>query len=135
MYKFLLESNISKIGTTKQMLEDFKKIVFNYDPIFEKQNLAQMIIINLYKIKFSETIIPNKSLSSLKSILKLTTIKLDNNIIESRRSEYFEQIDKITDYLTIYFESFNKKITLFLTNYVKFIELQYNLQKMHENLQ
>jgi ankyrin repeat protein len=135
MYKFLLESNISKIGSTKQMLEDFKKVVFDYDPTFEKPNLAQMIIINLYKIKFSEIIIPNKSLSSLKSILKLITIKLDNNIIESKKTEYLDQNDKITDYLTIYFESFNKKITLFLTNYVKFIELQYNLQKMHENLQ
>jgi hypothetical protein len=145
IYKFLLESNItqiniagktsdvSKIGSIKDILDSFKKVVFDYDPNFENQNLAQMIIINLYKIKFSETIIPNKSLSSLKSILKLTTIKLDNNIIESRRTEYFDQIDKITDYLTIYFESFNKKITLFLTNYVKFVELQYNMQINKQN--
>jgi hypothetical protein len=43
-------------------------------------------------------------------------------------------MDKIYDWMTIYFESFNKNISLFLTNYVRFIELQYNLQQIRNLL-
>lgn len=60
---------------------------------------------------------------------------LDNIIVESRKSEINENLDKIYDYLNIYFEIFNKKIVLFLNSYVKFMELQYNLQEIKKLLE
>jgi hypothetical protein len=148
IYKYLLESNIteipiattgktenvSKIGAIKPILEDFKDVIFKYDPTFENQNLAQMIVINLYNAKYNKQKINNKSLSSLTAILKIKTIKLKNTIVESKKGEFNDEMDKIYDWMTIYFESFNKNISLFLTNYVRFIELQYNLQQIRNLL-
>jgi hypothetical protein len=148
IYKYLLESNIteipiattgktedvSKIGAIKPILEDFKDVIFKYDPTFENQNLAQMIVINLYNAKYNKQKINNKSLSSLNAILKTKTIKLKNTIVESKKGEFNDEMDKIYDWMTIYFESFNKNISLFLTNYVRFIELQYNLQQIRNLL-
>ena len=144
--KYLLESNItqipitgktedvSKIGAIKPILENFKDIIFKYDPTFENQNLAQMIVINLYNAKFSKQKINNKSLSSLSIILKTKIIKLENTVVESRKSEFDDEMNKIYDYMNTYFESFNKTLPLFLINYIKFIELQFNLQQIRNLL-
>jgi hypothetical protein len=143
--KFLIDSNITKIGITQIEINNFRDRLFTYDPTFEQMNLAQTIVINLYKAEFNDIIKPNKSIGSLKDILKkfvnpkLYKVEtatgtnlgsLDNIIVESRIEEFNEYMDKIYDYMNIYFDLINKKIPLFLTNYVKFLELQYNLLKI-----
>jgi hypothetical protein len=62
----------------------------------------------------------------LKKILTLNSNKRD--II------WTQQIDKIIMILKALFETFNKDLVIFLTNYVKFIELQYNLQEIRNAL-
>jgi hypothetical protein len=143
--KFLIDSNITKIGITQIEINNFRDRLFTYDPTFEQMNLAQTIVINLYKAEFNDIIKPNKSIGSLKDILKkfvnpkLYKVEtatgtnlgsLDNIIVERRMDEFNEYMDNIYDYMNIYFDLINKKIPLFLTNYVKFLELQYNLLKI-----
>jgi hypothetical protein len=49
---------------------------------------------------------------------------------KDRETTWIQQTDKIIFIVKTLFESFNKSIIVFLTNYVKFIELQYNLQEI-----
>jgi hypothetical protein len=133
--KLLLEKdNSTKIGLSPTIFNELRKNIFDFDPTYENQNLAQLIILNIYKAKYNKNIIENKSLSSLKEILKFKLSILDTIIVGSRLSEVNENIDKVCDYMNIYFEIFNKQIILFLTSYVKFIELQYNLQQIRNLL-
>lgn len=134
MKQFLLTQNASKIGLTQNSLDKFKDAIFNYDPMFRDSylNLAQMIVVNLYKVKYNENTNINKKLSSLTPILKLFSTKLD--ITEDKKEEINNHFDKIYNYVNKYFDTFKTKIELFLNNYVKFIELQYNLQAIEKFL-
>ena len=123
------------LGMSNDNFKELKDTIFNFDPTFKEPNLAQLIILNIYKIKYNEDIIENKSLSSLKEILKFKLTILNTIIIDDKMGELNENIEKIYDYMNIFFDTFNKKIILFLTNYVKFIELQYNLQQIKNLLQ
>jgi hypothetical protein len=148
--KYLLESNIlisnisgktSKIGITETEINNFKNRIFNYDPTFQDMNLAQSIVINLYQIDYNDTTKNIKSMGSLKDILKYYISpklfksgsvlgSLDNIIIDSKKEDFNLYMEKIYDYMNIFFDLINKKITLFLTNYIKFLELQYNLSEI-----
>jgi len=131
----LIEPNMKILGMSNDNFKELKDTIFNFDPTFKEPNLAQLIILNIYKIKYNEDIIENKSLSSLKEILKFKLTILNTIIIDDKMGELNENIEKIYDYMNIFFDTFNKKIILFLTNYVKFIELQYNLQQIKNLLQ
>ena len=52
----------------------------------------------------------------------------------AHHGQYITQRDKIIVYCNQYFDAFKDKIQLFLVNYVKFQELQYNLQKIKEQI-
>jgi hypothetical protein len=130
----LLSSNKGVLGFNEDTLNLLKIEIFEFNPTYKKLNLAQLIILNIYKVKYDEDIIENKSLSSLKEILKYKINIFNDIIVSSRDDEFRENIDKIYDYMNIFFDVFNKKIILFLTNYVKFIELQYNLQEIQNAL-
>jgi len=125
-------ANVSRIAIDSAVLASFKNAVFDFDYSYKIPNLAQQILINLMDVKYNENTVKSKSFSSLQTILEFYISKLDTSIVESRLPEFREQMTKIYDYLNIYFDLFNKKLRLFLTNYVKFIELQYNLQKNYQ---
>jgi ankyrin repeat protein len=132
--KFLLELNGNKFGITEAVLSNFEKEIFDFDATYNKKNLAQNILISLYKINYDNKQTPNKLLTSLKDILRDKINQLESIIIENQKEEFEESMDKIYNYMQIYFESFNKKIIIFLNNYIKFIELQYNLQQIKQKL-
>ena len=134
MKEFLLTQNASKIGLTQAKLDIFKDAIFNYDPTYRNSyvNLAQLIVVNLYKVKYNEKTNINKKLSYFTAILKSMSSKLD--IIDEKKEEINNHFDKINNYMNKYFDTFKTKIELFLHNYVKFIELQYNLQAIEKLL-
>jgi len=128
-------TNDKRIGMSDDILKELQKSIFTFDPKYENMNLAQLMILNIYKAKFNKEIIEDKTLGSLKDILKFKLSILNTIIIEDRLIEFNEAVDKIIDHMNIFFDLFNKKIILFLTNYVKFVELQYNLQQIRNILQ
>jgi hypothetical protein len=123
---------VSNIGVTKKLIDSLQKELFEFDNTYIKQNVGQMIVINLYKIKYNDEIKQNETFSTLKEILKSKINLLYQNIESEKEKDFNDNIEKIYDYMNTYFESFNKKLVVFLTNYVKFVELQYNLQKIKE---
>jgi ankyrin repeat protein len=127
-----IHRTVSKIGMNDNALTNFKKKVLNFDYSYKNLNLAQQIAVNLMDIKFNEKTVKSEAYASLQSILDINTKELikELSLNEERLLEFNTQMTKIYDYLDKYFDSFNKKLRLFLTNYVKFIELQYNLQEI-----
>lgn len=124
--------DVSKIGMNDNALTNFKKKVLNFDYSYKNLNLAQQIAVNLMDIKYNEKTVKSEAYASLQSILDINIKELikELSMNEERLLEFNTQMTKIYDYLDKYFDSFNKKLRLFLTNYVKFIELQYNLQEI-----
>jgi hypothetical protein len=129
------------LGTTQsptidEILNEFKNSVFKFDPTYEngKRNLAQEIILYIYKIKYSSEIKDDKQISDLDTILKLKLKKILTLNSNKRDIIWTQQIDKIIMILKALFETFNKDLVIFLNNYVKFIELQYNLQEIRNAL-
>ena len=96
MKQFLLTQNASKIGLTQNSLDKFKDAIFNYDPMFRDSylNLAQMIVVNLYKVKYNENTNINKKLSSLTPILKLFSTKFIH-------SHYYNSLPNYENYKLI----------------------------------
>jgi len=125
---------VSKIGMNDGVFTNFKNKVLNFDYAYKNLNLAQQIAINLMDIKYNEKTVKSRSYASVQNILEVFIQYLDTSINEDRLPEFREQMTKIYDYLNIYFDLFNKKLRLFLTNYVKFIELQYNLQEIQRRI-
>jgi hypothetical protein len=127
-----IHRTVSKIGMNDNTLTNFKKKVLNFDYSYKNLNLAQQIAVNLMDVKFNEKTVKSEAYASLQSILDINTKELikELSMNEERLLEFNTQMTKIYDYLDKYFDSFNKKLRLFLTNYVKFIELQYNLQEI-----
>jgi len=116
-----------------EILKKFKDSVFNFDSKYEKRNLAQDIILNIYKIKYSSKIRDDdKVFSDLDSILKFKLTDLINLNSKDRNISYNQQIEKIILTLKAMFDVFNKEIIIFLTSYIKFIELQYHLQHIQK---
>ena len=115
-------------------LTEFKNSLFNFDPEYKKRNLAQEIIINLYKKKYSSDIKEEKKLTELNTILNLKLNKIDILNSSNRTYEYEQQIEKILLVLNAYFNCFKDTLEIFLSSYVKFIELQYNLQQIRDSL-
>lgn len=132
--KFLIDINKGTLGFNDAMLDKFDEKVFNFDPTYEKQNLAQNIIINMYMVNYSPTISQNSQMTSLSEILKEQLQYVRGLILDEHRDQYNTHIDKIINYCNQYFNAFKDKIHLFLVNYVKFQELQYNLQKIRDQL-
>jgi len=135
--KFLIDINKDTLGFNENMLDEFKIKIFDFDPTYKKQNLAQNIILNLYTYKYNSLISQNITMTSLTFILeeKLNYIRgLIPNEPNPHYSQYIAQRDKIINYCNQYFDTFKDKIHLFLVNYVKFQELQYSLQKIEEEL-
>jgi hypothetical protein len=132
--KFIMITNKDKFGISDDNMKQFQSDLIIYDPTYKNPNLAQLIILNLYKYNFNEKIISNKSLSSLSEILKIKLANIYRLINENLRGDFDIEIEEIYNWMNKYFETFNTKIDLFLTNYVKFIELQYNLQQIKESL-
>jgi len=132
--KFIMTTNENKFGISDDNMKQFQSDLIIYDPTYKNPNLAQLIILNLYKYNFNEKIISNKSLSSLSEILKIKLANIYRLINENLRDDFNIEIDEIHSWMNKYFETFNTKIDLFLTNYVKFIELQYNLQQIKRSL-
>jgi hypothetical protein len=134
--KFLIDINKDTLGFNLNMLNEFGKKIFNFDPTYEKQNLAQNIILNLYtyKYKYNDSISQNISMTSLTFILEEKLKYIRGIITKSHDDEYNIQKDKIINYCNQYFDTFSKLIHLFLVNYVKFQELQYSLQKIEQQL-
>jgi hypothetical protein len=139
VYEFL-NNNAQKLGIiiTEANLKEFKDELFNYDDDYEMTNLnlAQTIVVNLYKIKYDETtIIESNNLTSFKPILKSFMSKLQYvNTIKDIESSFDEHMDKIYNYMSKYFDVLKPKILLFLNNYVIFLELHYNLIKIREEI-
>ena len=127
-----IHRTVSKIGMNDNSLTNFKKKVLNFDYSYKNLNLAQQIAVNLMDIKYNEKTVKSEAYASLQSILDINIKELikELSMNEERLLEFNTQMTKIYDYLDKYFDSFNKKLRLFLTNYVKFIELQYNLQEI-----
>ena len=134
IYDLLMDTNKEIIDLYINDFIELKSNIFKFDPNYKEPNLAQMIILNLYKIKYNDEIIENRSFSSLVEILKYKMSEFNNIIVSSRVDNISENLEKIYDYMNTYFDTFNKVIVLFLTNYVKFIELQYNLQEISKLL-
>jgi len=132
--KFLIDINKGTLGFNDAMLDKFAEKVFKFDPTYEKQNLAQNIIINMYMVNYSLTISQNSQMTSLSEILKEQLQYVRGLILDEHRDQYNTHIDKIINYCNQYFNAFKDKIHLFLVNYVKFRELQYNLQKIKEKI-
>ena len=135
--KFLIDINKDTLGFDLNMLDEFGRKIFHFDPTYIKQNLAQNIILNLYTYKYNSSISQNSSMTSLTFILeeKLNYIRgLIPNEPNPHYSQYITNRDKIINYCNQYFDTFKDKIQLFLVNYVKFQELQYNLQKIEEEI-
>lgn len=142
--KWLIENNVviltpktttvSNVGVTKRLINSLQDGLFKFDSNYLNQNIGQMIVINLYKIKYNDQIKANDSFSTLKDILKSKLNPLYQSIESSKEKDFIDNMEKIYDYMNTYFDSFNKKLVVFLTNYVKFVELQYNLQKIKELL-
>jgi hypothetical protein len=122
--------------SVNEILQEFKDSLFNFDPQYKngERNLGQEIVLYLYKIKYSSEIKEDKQLPDLESILKLKLKKIINLNSKERDVSYNQQIEKIILNLKAFFEVFSKKIIIFLTNYIKFIELQYNLQAIRKAL-
>jgi hypothetical protein len=128
------------------ILKDFRESVFSFSNTYSNEthdtsnkiiagrNLAQEIVLNLYKHKYSSEIKDDKKLSDLNTILKLKLNKIEILNSTERNISFNQQIEKILLILNAYFETFNKKLVIFLTNYIKFIELQYNLQQIRDAL-
>jgi hypothetical protein len=139
VYEFL-NNNAQKLGIiiTEANLKEFKDELFNYDDDYEMTNLnlAQTIVVNLYKIKYDETtIIEGNNLTSFKPILKSFMSKLQYvYTIKDRESSFDEHMDKIYNYMSKYFDVLKPKILLFLNNYVIFLELHYNLIQIRETI-
>jgi hypothetical protein len=134
VHKLLIDINRETLGFDEQMLNEFCKKIFEFDPTYEKQNLAQNIIINMYMVNYSLTISQNSQMTSLSEILKEQLQYVRGLILDEHRDQYNTHIDKIINYCNQYFNAFKDKIHLFLVNYVKFQELQYNLQKIRDQL-
>jgi hypothetical protein len=119
-----------------EILNEFKISVFEFNPTYEngKRNLAQEIILYLYKIKYDSKIKDDKQISDLDTILKLKLNKILTLNSNKREIIWVQQIEKIIMIIKALFETFNKDLVIFLTNYVKFIELQYNLQEIRNAL-
>jgi hypothetical protein len=132
--KFLIDINKGTLGFNDAMLDKFAEKVFNFDPTYKKQNLAQNIIINMYMVDYSPTISQNSTMTSLGEILKEQLQYVRGLILDEHRDQYNTHMDKIINYCNQYFNAFKDKIHLFLVNYVKFQELQYNLQKIRDQL-
>ena len=139
IHKLLIDINKETLGFNDQMLNEFCRKIFEFDPTYKEQNLAQNIILNLYTYKYNEndSIPQNSNMSSLTFILeeKLHYIRgLIPGEPNAHHGQYITQRDKIIVYCNQYFDAFKDKIQLFLVNYVKFQELQYNLQKIKEQI-
>jgi ankyrin repeat protein len=137
IHKLLIDINRETLGFDEQMLNEFCRIIFEFDPTYRQQNLAQNIILNLYTYKYNSSISQNSTMTSLTFILeeKLNYIRgLIPNEPNPHYAQYTAQRDKIINYCNQYFDTFKDKIKLFLVNYVKFQELQYNLQKIKEQI-
>ena len=137
IHKLLIDINRETLGFNEEMLNEFCRNIFEFDPTYRQQNLAQNIILNLYTYKYNSTISQNSTMTSLTFILeeKLNYIRgLIPNEPNPHYSQYISQRDKIINYCNQYFDTFKDKIQLFLVNYVKFQELQYNLQKIKEQI-
>jgi ankyrin repeat protein len=137
IHKLLIDINRETLGFNEEMLNEFCRKIFEFDPTYRQQNLAQNIILNLYTYKYNSSISQNITMTSLTFILeeKLNYIRgLIPNEPNPHYSQYITQRDKIVNYCNQYFDTFKDKIQLFLVNYVKFQELQYNLQKIKEKI-
>jgi len=137
IHKLLIDINRETLGFNEEMLNEFCRKIFEFDPTYKEQNLAQNIILNLYTYKYNSSISQNSTMTSLTFILeeKLNYIRgLIPNEPNPHYSQYITQRDKIINYCNQYFDTFKDKIQLFLVNYVKFQELQYNLQKIKERI-
>jgi len=139
IHKLLIDINKETLGFNEQMLNEFCRKIFEFDPTYKEQNLAQSIILNLYTYKYNDNdpIPQNSNMSSLTFILeeKLHYIRgLIPGEPNAHHAQYITQRDKIIVYCNQYFDAFKDKIQLFLVNYVKFQELQYNLQKIKEQI-
>ena len=129
----LRDNNPSVLGIDN--FKQFKKNIFLFDPVYENPNLAQKIILDIFKTKYSDTVVENKSLGGLKEILKYEISVLNTLMIPSRKKEIDENLEKLYDYMVMYYDTFNKQLSVFLNGYVKFIQLQYNLQKIRSTLE
>jgi ankyrin repeat protein len=135
-----LNNNAQKLGitVTEAHLKEFKDSLFIYNNIYDmtELNLAQTIVVNLYKIKYDETtIIESNNLTSFKPILKSFMNKLEYVFtIKEKESSFDEHMDKIYNYMSKYFDILKPKILLFLNNYVIFLELHYNLIQIRETI-
>jgi ankyrin repeat protein len=135
-----LNNNAQKLGITitEANLKEFKDSLFIYNDTYDmtKLNLAQTIVVNLYKIKYDETtIIESNNLTSFKPILKSFMNKLEYVFtIKEKESSFDEHMDKIYNYMSKYFDILKPKILLFLNNYVIFLELHYNLIQIRETI-
>ena len=137
IHKLLIDMNRETLGFNEEMLNEFCRKIFEFDPRYKEQNLAQNIILNLYTYKYNSSISQNSTMTSLTFILeeKLNYIRgLIPNEPNPHYAQYITQRDKIINYCNQYFDTFKDKIQLFLVNYVKFQELQYNLQKIKEQI-
>ena len=132
IYDFFIKTNKNKLGITETELTEFKNKIFNYDPNYEntKLNLAQTIVTHLFKVKYNENTNINKKYTYLTPLLKSFNSYI--NILDKNKEEINDHFDKVIDYMQKYFDVIKPKMDLFLNNYVKFIELQYNLQKIEK---
>jgi hypothetical protein len=136
-YDQLIETSVPityNAPSTNEILKEFRDSIFNFDPLYVKRNLGQEIVIYLYKIKYNSEIKEDKQFADLNQILKHKLNKIINLNSKSRKLIYDQQIDKIILNLAALFELFRTKIIIFLNSYIKFIELQYNLQSIRDNL-
>ena len=67
-------TNENKFGISDNNMKQFQSDLIIYDPTYKNPNLAQLIVLNLYKYNYSEKISSNKSISSLSEILKIPII-------------------------------------------------------------
>jgi hypothetical protein len=135
----LLTNNKDKLGIeiNSVNIQNFRDKLFKYNVNYEmtELNLAQTIVVYLYKVKFDQKTIIDNNLSSLIPILKSFVNYLSYPITNKEKKNKFEDhMDKIYNYMNKYFDILKPKITLFLKNYVIFLELHYNLQAIKNEL-
>jgi len=136
-YDQLIETSVPitrNAPSTNEILKEFRDSIFIFDPLYVKRNLGQEIVIYLYKIKYNSEIKEDKQFVDLNQILKHKLNKIINLNSKSRKLIYDQQIEKIILNLAALFDLFRTKIIIFLNSYIKFIELQYNLQSIRDNL-
>jgi len=125
---------VGPASNVDDILREFKESIFNFDPRYVNRNLGQEIVIYLYKKKYSSEIKEDKQLLDIDGILKYKLNKIINLNSKDRKLVYDQQIEKIVLTMKALFEQIYKRIQIFLINYIKFIELQYNLQSIRNEL-